>query len=432
MKQQFSRRSGHRVSYVTTGVNNCALTTLWCHENPAVPTLTPVSTKYFSSERYVPPNTQTILQSSFHNDLGLCALLATPVSSVNYILSMIALPTQPQSKLDYTQQHVLLWQKQLASSTWQLFTSSTTNAIVSFSHSGSHLIFGSNERWGIVDTNTGQNVWSLSSRSMPKKPKKARTPIKAAIDAHLFRKEFLFVLQQGGTVLRVYDMSNPSSIGPLAEGNILWTVTPAERQHNQERRFQLVFCGGRLWVTGNYKKDLIQSESTRLLVKLRSRISGDNSPMTLSFISACRYLSLTTLRSLHTWKSLLYIVDGRRLHCWKASTRGGSISTFNFGNQDIVKMHPTQTKLLIWTRDRTCERLRLVPMNGPDSLCIQFSIHHRRLFSPVRSTNSATRERYTVLEINSDSRCVLSVCRKNTSGRDEGHFRTVLLDLYSS
>ena len=80
---------------------------------------------------------------------------------------MVALPTCPpgtkQHDNDQSQQtnkHNLIWQKDLPNN-WQLFSSSDTSPIVSFCKQGRHLIFGSTERWGVLDSDTGTQLWSV-------------------------------------------------------------------------------------------------------------------------------------------------------------------------------------------------------------------------------------------------------------------------------
>ena len=90
------------------------------------------------------------------------------------MLSLVNLPTMPpgtilsksskSSNADGQQQkkdtHTLKWQKLLPKN-WKLFSTSDINPIISFSNQGTYIIFGSSERWGIVDAETGCELWTL-------------------------------------------------------------------------------------------------------------------------------------------------------------------------------------------------------------------------------------------------------------------------------
>jgi len=551
----YTLKSGIRLSYVTNDNNNSALVTVWSNnskENEACWTFTTLpssssaaptssstssksgSSRYYYKERYVPPNTHSILEAAFHSESGLCAILATSLggggddkysavvsssrpSSLNasspsaitssntsgYTLSLIQLPKQPFSRNNagslkshppihssasknsyssYSQtsqkvvplptqptsaqshQHTLKWQKYLSNQTWKLFSSSSTRAIVSFSPQGTHILFGSTETWGLVDVETGSRVWSLFRNNLSMSgwsagvgvgvgsantmgmmsgttPNAAGTPslsshattlptpshsgrvasksfrLASPIDAHLIHRGFLFILQNNGKVLRIYDELDLSCPGePLAEGDLPWSPSNhdgmAQNVHNNHNNrtnhshysnhdsqhrcnqgnnnnnreqddFQLDFCSGRIWITGTHKKDLLCSTPPRLLRRLRSR--NNDSPLNLKFLRIMNDLSVSTPHTMLSWNDThLYILDSNKVYRWNVqssnvnSRRKGITTIYSGGNKRVQNFHVDGTKLVIctvnpfWdTRRRIWEgneRMWIVPIDSFGSI----------------------------------------------------------------
>ena len=256
--QKLCMKSGVRLSYVQSESNNCALVTMWIGEH-CIAELPPGDySRQFTRERYLPPNTKTIVEASIYSDH--VAMLATPLehySTERYILSLVVLPNIPpgimktalktDQRLPKSDKHVLQWQKHLSSNNWELFSSSEIHPIVSFSSQGTYVIFGSTERWGVIGVESGSQIWSLSDQgsgrltSLSLNIPAARTSMAPAssehssatnasiINAYLLQHEFLFVLERNGTFMRVYDVSDSSYRGPVAEGSIPWKA----QRHNQ-------------------------------------------------------------------------------------------------------------------------------------------------------------------------------------------------------
>mmetsp|Transcript_30176 Transcript_30176/g.63940 ORF Transcript_30176/g.63940 Transcript_30176/m.63940 type:complete len:810 (+) Transcript_30176:46-2475(+) len=419
--QQALRRSAIRLSYVKSETNNCALVTMWsggdCKlEQSSTIQTSGMETQKYGKERYLPPNTKTIIEASIHPESSLCCILATPLehySTERYILSMIALPSIPlginrapkhdQKQLLQSDQHTLKWQKHLSSKNWQLFSSSETHPIVSFSSQGTYVVFGSTERWGVVDTESGSRLWNLfdvNDRSLSSSLLQMRFPHVAGatatstinrnqsstatscINAYLLHHEFLFLLERNGTLMRVYDVSNTSSHEPLAEGSLPWSFMKKEKQaqgigglhltqqqhdkQNLRNEYQLTFCAGRIWITGMNNSDLLCSSPPRLLRRLRSRLPNLSSSsnrngcdiISLRFIRMKTNLNLGVHHTMHTWDDThLYVVDSDRLHCWKSSSNSISgrngchqiTTVLTSGSNHIESIHVDGTKIIMCT-----------------------------------------------------------------------------------
>ena len=262
-QRQLCWKSGLRLTHVCSEPNKCALTTDWLSMMPEDKVVT---------IKYLPPNTETIVGAAVHEDRNLCAILATVDG--RYVLSMVALPLEPEEARGNSHGHELNWQKNLPSN-WQLFSSSETRSIVSFNSTGTLLVFGSIERWGAIDSKTGKHLWAGSILSPSKAIKSTSMFETSAITAYLLHKEFLFLLQDRGTRLCVFDVSDTRNSQPIAESNNLnWsersTRSCTRQRWSNEGKFSLAFCGGRLFVAGY--SDLIMSKQSRLLRRFRSRL----------------------------------------------------------------------------------------------------------------------------------------------------------------
>ena len=405
-EQQSIKKSGVRLSYVQSENNNCALMTIWIGNNHCI---NDDKDKPYTKERYLPPNTEKIIDASIHSDL--CVILATPVdcSKKSYILSLVTLPNMPPtSKCNQSSKNVLKWQKLLPSKNWQLFSSSEILPIISFINKGTHVIFGSTERWGIVDCETGSQLWtsfdvrkddaimdvpsSLQMKPMfpatsytnasrvDKYQNKAKTTT-SIINAILMHHEFLFTLENNGSLMRVYDVTNTCSNEPLAEGSLPWTSTRRARgrvnfgpydahhttMHHRElvrNEFRMAFCAGRIWITGMYNSDLLCSSPPRLLRRLRSRLPTVSSSSRCSDVLSLRFVRMKTdlqpnaPHPMHTWNDThLYIVDAKQIYCWRSNNgKSGSFSAdqvktiYNAGVYEYIeKIYVDGTKVIVCT-----------------------------------------------------------------------------------
>ena len=359
----------------------------------------------YKKERYLPLNTKTIIDAAIHPNLGLCCMLAIPVehySTERYVLSMIALPSIPPGANKLTRndqealrpdQHTLKWQKHLSSNSWQLFSSSEVHPIVSFNSQGTHVIFGSVERWGILDVQSGGQLWSLPSpnrrsslptlgtRLLNEDSSTATTPSDNKINAYLIHHEFLFILQQDAKMMRIYDLTDTTtSHEPLAEGELPWSYTKSSKykwaqglvrlhhthqKHRQLLRdeYQLVFCAGRIWITGMYNSDLLCSSPFRLLRRLRSRLkASEKDVLPLQFCRMKTDLMFGVPHTMYTWNEThLYVIDGDCLHCWRkpdSNDNGKPDSNgvgcritklLSFDNSFIEDVHIDSTKVIVST-----------------------------------------------------------------------------------
>ena len=355
-------RSGIRLSYVTNEANNCALTIVWGGKG-ANTSLTLSVRQQYKQERYLPPNTKHVIDAAIHSKSNLCAILAKPIhdeSLSHYILSLVTLPTAPpnfsRKRKDKLDQFTLIWQRHIS---WDLFSSSETHPIVSFSPQGKYIIFGSTERFGIIGIENESRIFE------------PMTSKRSTINTYLLYQEFLFVLENGGKRIRVYDLTNTNNSEPLAEAEIPWSVVLStnhkkasglvrlhhsheQHQHQLRNEFQLVFCGGRIWITGFFNFDLICS-SPRLLRRLRSHISSDCKYVPLQFFCVKNDFQLSAPKPMHVWNDThLYIVDSTKIYCWKvskkAATHGGiQLSTILSGNDYIESIYCDGTKLIVAT-----------------------------------------------------------------------------------
>eukprot|EP00956_Cyclotella_meneghiniana_P038006 scaffold147642_cov96-Cyclotella_meneghiniana.AAC.2 len=310
-------------------------------------------------ERYLPPNTKHIIDASIHSNSGVCAILAQPLEDdtpSHYILSLVSLPNAPPGimrRKDSSNEYKLLWQRHIS---WDLFSSSDTYPIVSFSTQGTHILFGSTERFGVVGIENGCRIFQ------------PMTNYCSSIKAYLFLHEFLFILDKDGKRLRVYDVSNTNTATALAEGDIPWSITLSEKhkkssglvrlhhsheQHRQQLReeYQLAFCGGKIWITGFFHFDLVCS-SPRLLRKLRSQISSSEKIMSLQFTRMKADLQLSAPKPMHVWNdSHLYVVDSTKVYCWKTpkanSSRENELTTLLSGNDFIESIHCDGQKMIV-------------------------------------------------------------------------------------
>ena len=397
--QKLRQRRGIRLSYIVSETNNCALITKWvAFDNKGEVTMT--NEKQYTNERYLPPNIEKIIQSSIHSESSRCAILASPLQSYSksYILSMVALPSCPpgtkQRDNDQSQQtneHNLIWQKDLPNN-WQLFSSSDTSPIVSICKQGRHVIFGSTERWGVLDSDTGTELWSLFGgtgidgqssfnnmtplySALPSEKHKYHLETTPTIDAYLIHHEFVFVLFENGTYMRVYDMSNDASNEPVAEGRLPWSSIMTQEQkraqnlcrphhcnhtYEEQREFDskefiMSFCSGRIWITGMYNSDLLCSSPPRLLRRLRSRLSDRGSILALQFVRMKSDLQINTPHAMHIWNDTqLYVVDATRIYHWRASTASSSnqiktVLDTGHENNYIESMYVDGTKLIVCT-----------------------------------------------------------------------------------
>eukprot|EP00581_Thalassiosira_minuscula_P010238 CAMPEP_0183709928 /NCGR_PEP_ID=MMETSP0737-20130205/5858_1 /TAXON_ID=385413 /ORGANISM="Thalassiosira miniscula, Strain CCMP1093" /LENGTH=1001 /DNA_ID=CAMNT_0025938147 /DNA_START=35 /DNA_END=3040 /DNA_ORIENTATION=- len=501
------KRSSVRLSYVQNDVNNCALITIWNHPheppNRQHPHLqyrtlaqssplaaasaaraTALQQQHSMKERYLPPNTKTILDASIHSTKGLCAILATPLEYSNkerYVLSMVALPTAPPGTTTFhargktplyqqqqhqhqhkqhqcnpratakPEEHTFLWQKKLPCTNWQFFSSSEAYyPIVAFNSPGTRLVFGSTERCGVLDVSTGHQLWSgsgnvpppssLSSQSTMAIPA-TTTPAAAIlarnyhhpkqrqqstiINAYLLHHEFLFLLLNNGTLLRIYDVSDTTSKKPRAEVNVPWTSVPTVRekqsygllrphhgheqycQFSMRKEYEMVFCAGRIWITGTYHAELLCSSPPRLLRRLRSRllpnVGGEDDDdgsgrISMQFARVKTDLRVGAPHPMYTcsWNNdVLYIVDFDKLYCWDNSKNtdnapsqdGGSTSSGGVGvgrirtivstRRYIEHVHIDRTKIIIGTngtfRNTTVRgwdasgSLYVIPIDGSSS-----------------------------------------------------------------
>lgn len=379
--QKLRKRIGIRLSYVVSETNNCALITKWvAFDSKGEITMT--NEKQYTNVRYLPDNIEKIIQSSIHSESSRCVILASPLQSYSksYIISMVALPTCPpgtkqrdsNQPLLQTNKHKLIWQKDLPSD-WQLFSSSDTSPIISFCKQGRHVIFGSTERWGVLDSESGTQLWSLfGSTGIDKQCSFNMKPLQSAlpsekhqchllettptINAYLVHHEFIFVLIENGTLMRVYDTSNDASVEPVAEGRLTWSSIMTQKQkrslgpspphhcnhtHEEQREFDskefnMSFCSGRIWITGMYNSDLLCSSPSRLLRRLRSRLPDRGSILALQFVRIKSDLQINTPHTIHTWNDAqLYVADATRIHCWRSINNIKHNGTNSSGNHQI-------------------------------------------------------------------------------------------------
>jgi hypothetical protein len=329
------------------------------HLESFLPQSTFVASQHISQERYLPPNTKHVIEAAIYARSSLCAIMAQPLvdeSPSHYVLSLIGLPTAPpgtaKGKKDRTDdKYKLLWQRDVS---WDLFSSSETHPIVKFSSQGKYIIFGSTERFGVVGIEKGSSMFDPVKRS-------------CSINAYYLHHEFLFILDNDGARMRVYDISSGEQ---KAEGAVPWSMilSKAHKQatglvrlhHTQEQRrqqlrdeYQIAFCGGRLWISGFFNFDLICS-APRLLRRLRSQIVSTGKVKELLFTRVKNDLQLTSPKTLHVWNDThLYVVDSTKLHCWKARQTdngdGNSVDTLLSGNDYIESVSCDGTKLIVAT-----------------------------------------------------------------------------------
>lgn len=359
-----SWRSGVRLSYVTNEPNSCAIMTMWSgkHTDLLLPKSAEVSRQHISQERYLPPNTKHIIEAAMHSESNMCAILARPLedqSLSHYVLSLVSLPTAPPGTAKDSKQrkdeYKLLWQRHIS---WNLFSSSDTHPICSFSSQGKYLIFGSNERFGVIGVDKGSCIFDPMKRSS------STTQINAYCLAH----EFLFILDNGGKRISVYDVSNTTHLEPIAEGELPWSIVLSNKHkkasglvrlhhthelHRQQLRneYQIVFCSGRIWVTGFFNFDLLCTWP-RLLQKLRSQLSTSScSLMTIQFTRMKTDLQLSAPKPMYVWNNThLYVTDSTKLYCWRASNaEGAGLITLISGNDYIESIHCDGTKVIVAT-----------------------------------------------------------------------------------
>lgn len=348
---------------MTNEPNNCALMTVWGGDHFAsfLPQSSVVASQHISQERYLPPNTKHVIEAAIYSDSNLCAILAQPLedgSQSHYVLSLVALPTAPpgtaKGKNDGPDKYKLLWQRHVS---WDLFSSSETHPIVEFSSQGKYIIFGSTERFGVVGIEKGSCILDPMKVS------------RSTISAYYLHHEFLFILDNGGTRMRVYDVSNPSSGEVVAEGAVPWSVilpknhkqatglvrlyhTHEQRQQQMRNEYDIAFCGGRLWITGFFHRDLICT-APRLLRRLRSQLSSSTGIMVaLPFTRVKNDLQLSSPKKFHVWNGThLYVADFTKLHCWRAphtNHRGeNTVDTLLSANDYIESVSCDGTKLIV-------------------------------------------------------------------------------------
>ena len=349
--QIFTWRSSIRLSYVTNEPDDCALMSIWDGEHVQssvnISSSSASVTKKYPQERYLPPNTKHIIEATIHSESGLCAILAQPLedeSSCHYILSLVSLPTAPPgtARVKFGQnttqdQCTLLWQRHIS---WNLFSSSETHPILAFSKQGKHIIFGSTERLGVAGIEKGGYIYEPLMSGL-------QTSTSTTINAYLMIHEFLFLLHNDGTCLRIYDVSNTSSFEPLAEGGLPWSdrllerhkmaaaIPELHRSHEQRRQhlrneYQLEFCGGKIWITGLFNFDLLCSSQPRLLRRLRTCITRSG-VMPIHFTQTENIIFKPgSPKKMHVWNDThLYVVDSHKLYFWRAPVHAPdkSIST---------------------------------------------------------------------------------------------------------
>lgn len=359
----FSWKSGIRISYITDEPNSCALMTVWGSRDGKSSTAQSSVAKSLpktSHDRYLPPNTKHVIDAAIYPRTNLCAILAQPLedqSLSHYVLSLVSLPTAPpETAKDNPDKYKLLWQRDIS---MNLFSSSETHPICSFSAQGNYIIFGSAERFAVVSVDKGSQMFDPLKHTTHK------------IDAYLFYHEFLFILDNDGKRLRVYDVSNASSTKPIAEGELPWSImisskhkkasgcvrlhhSHEKRRHQLKNEYQLSFCAGRLWVTGFFHFDLICTWP-RLLRRLRSQLSSSTgSVLALQFTRIKTDLQLSAPKPMYAWNdSHLYVVDSTKLYRWKApdvkSASMGHLETFLASNDYIEAIHCDGTKVVVAT-----------------------------------------------------------------------------------
>ena len=402
-------KGGLRLTHVCNEPNKCALTTVW---------LSTMSEDKVSTIKYLPPGTETIVDSAIHEDRSLCAILATV--NKQYVLSMIALPLAPGEAVGNSRGHELNWQKNL-SSNWQLFSSSETRSIVSFNLKGNLLVFGSTERWGAIDSKTGKHLWTGSIQYPSRSIKNTRSMSETSvIIAYLIHKEFLFLLQDRGTRLRIFDVSDTSNSQPIAESsNLNWSASfrrSCTRQRwSSEGKFSLAFCGGRLFVAGY--RDLIVSKQSRLLRRFRSRLQDlrsarcSDGPLALQFDRLSDSLSGVSMHTLNDRE--LFLLGDSSLLLW--TERQGLVSMETAAHVRIH--HVDETKFLTSTEGGGIVIMR----RDQSNILSRMGIHHKRYFNAEKSCANRTE----VLQVVCDGRFVLIRCKKSAS-------KMVVLDLYTS